>query len=353
MIRPVELELGEPHVDPRSGPPPSASGDGFLFAETWAAAADALARDPALALAPLRALRDRRFVRPHPGANGWPPAAVPALFAALDASRACAAASPTLAGELWGAAAALLAAWARWHAPAGLAADAKRKKTSPGNDGVASYVDNTLSRIVDVVAGDVTTNRLISLHVAGGPTGSAPALCLACVAASPAATKETRTRALKSATSVVQALAQRPTNAFASAVDARALAASLAYACAAAEILCGKDDGDAGDGDVYALETVSGEIARAFFPLWRSDGVFDGDFRRRREGRAAGDWRRELGGGGGGASRRLTLRARDARDGDAFLPKGRRVARAARQGRAGPFGRNVEPPRRRRRRDRV
>jgi hypothetical protein len=278
MIRPVELELGEPHVDPRSGPPPSASGDGFLFAETWAAAADALARDPALALAPLRALRDRRFVRPHPGANGWPPAAVPALFAALDASRACAAASPTLAGELWGAAAALLAAWARWHAPAGLAADAKRKNTSPGNDGVASYVDNTLSRIVDVVAGDVTTNRLISLHVAGGPTGSAPALCLACVAASPAATKETRTRALKSATSVVQALAQRPTNAFAFAVDARALAASLAYACAAAEILCGKDDGDAGDGDVYALETVSGEIARAFFPLWRSDGVFDGDF---------------------------------------------------------------------------
>ena len=102
MIRPVELELGEPHVDPRSGPPPSASGDGFLFAETWAAAADALARDPALALAPLRALRDLRFVRPRPGANGWPPAAVPALFAALDASRACAAASPTLAGELWG-----------------------------------------------------------------------------------------------------------------------------------------------------------------------------------------------------------------------------------------------------------
>ena len=278
MIRPVELELGEPHVDPRSGPPPSASGDGFLFAETWAAAADALARDPALALAPLRALRDRRFVRPHPGANGWPPAAVPALFAALDASRACAAASPTLAGELWGAAAALLAAWARWHAPAGVAADAKRKKTSPGNDGVASYVDNTLSRIVDVVAGDVTTNRFISLHVAGGPTGSAPALCLACVAASPAATKETRVRALKSATSVVEALALRPQNAFASAVDARALAASLAYACAAAEILCGKDDGDAGDGDVYALETVSGEIARAFFPLWRSDGVFDGDF---------------------------------------------------------------------------
>jgi hypothetical protein len=285
MIRPVELELGEPHVDPRSGPPPSASGDGFLFAETWAAAADALARDPALALAPLRALRDRRFVRPHPGANGWPDAAVPALFAALDASRACAAASPTLAGELWGAAAALLAAWARWHAPAGVAADANRKKTSPGNDGVASMYDATLVRIIDVVAGDVfsdasnvTTNRLISLHVAGGPTGSAPALCLACVAASPAATKETRTRALKSATSVVQALAQRPTNAFAFAVDARALAASLAYACAAAEILCGKDDGDAGDGDVYALETVSGEIARAFFPLWRSDGVFDGDF---------------------------------------------------------------------------
>ena len=284
MIRPVELELGEPHVDPRSGPPPSASGDGFLFAETWAAAADALARDPALALAPLRALRDRRFVRPHPGANGWPPAAVPALFAALDASRACAAASPTLAGELWGAAAALLAAWARWHAPAGVAADAKRKKTSPGNDGVASYVDATLVRIVDVVAGDVfsdasnVTTNWFRLHVAGGPLGSAPALCLACVAASPAATKETRTRALKSATSVVQALALRPSNAFASAVDARALAASLAYACAAAEILCVKDDGDAGNGDVYALETVSGEIARAFFPLWRSDGVFDGDF---------------------------------------------------------------------------
>ena len=73
MIRPVELALGEPHVDTRSGPPPGLlSGDAFLFAEKWAAAADALARDPVLALAPLRALRDRRFVRPRPGANGWP-----------------------------------------------------------------------------------------------------------------------------------------------------------------------------------------------------------------------------------------------------------------------------------------
>ena len=71
MIRPVELALGEPHVDTRSGPPPRlSSGDAFLFAETWAAAADALARDPALALEPLRALRDRRFMRPRPGANG-------------------------------------------------------------------------------------------------------------------------------------------------------------------------------------------------------------------------------------------------------------------------------------------
>ena len=298
MIRPVELELGEPHVDPRSGPPPSASGDGFLFAETWAAAADALARDPALALAPLRALRDLRFVRPRPGANGWPPAAVPALFAALDASRACAAASPTLAGELWGAAAALLAAWARWHAPAGVAAEAKRNGPpgNDGNDGVdVRYVDATLSRIVDVVAGDVfvfsarhgdvgtrdietsDTFSKFRLHVAGGPLGPAPALCLACVAASPAATTETRTRALKSATSVVEALARRsPENAFAFAVDARALAASLAYACAAAEITA--EITENGDGDVSALETSSGEIARAFFPLWRSDGVFEGVF---------------------------------------------------------------------------
>ena len=113
MIRPVELALGEPHVDTRSGPPPGLlSGDAFLFAEKWAAAADALARDPVLALAPLRALRDRRFVRPRQR-RVWRRRP---LFAALDASRSCAAASPTLAGELWGTPR-VLAAWARWHAP--------------------------------------------------------------------------------------------------------------------------------------------------------------------------------------------------------------------------------------------
>ena len=134
MIRPVELALGEPHVYLRSGPPPRVlSGDAFLFAETWAAAADALARDPALALEPLRALRDRRFVRPRPGANGWPDAAVPTLFAALDASRSCAPASPTLAGELWGTAAGLLAAWARWHAPRSVVSETNGAGGAAGN----------------------------------------------------------------------------------------------------------------------------------------------------------------------------------------------------------------------------
>ena len=148
MIRPVDLALGEPHVDLRSGPPPKVlSGDAFLFAETWAAAADALARDPALALAPLRALRDRRFVRPRPGANGWPDAAVPTLFAALDASRSCAAASPTLAGELWGAAAGLLAAWARWHAPRSVVSE-----TNGAGGAASAAAAATLSRVVDVVA---------------------------------------------------------------------------------------------------------------------------------------------------------------------------------------------------------
>ena len=243
-----------------------------MFAETWAAAADALSRDPALALAPLRALRHRRFVRPHPGANGWPDAAVPTLFAALDASRSCAAASPTLAGELWGAAAGLLAAWARWHAP---------RVVHSANDGAsvgtAAAAGATLSRVVDVVARDVfrASNDTAShthdstgllpekVHVPGGPLGASPALCLACVAASPAAPRATRARALASALEAL-ALAE-PRFAFAAPADARALAASLAYACEAAA--------DIHRGDVGGEAAFAEAFSRAFFPLWRSDGA--------------------------------------------------------------------------------
>ena len=299
MIRPVELALGEPHVDTRSGPPPSASGHEFLFADMWSAAADALARDPALALAPLRALRDRRFVRPHPGANGWPDAAVPTLFAALDASRSCAPASPTLAGELWGAAAGLLAAWSRWHAPRASHSSTRNANAGIGGTaGTAAAADATLSRVVDVVARDVFVARpadrgrdaldeddgpcdaaapetppatenetdapsFLRFHVPGGPLGAAPALCLACVAASPAATRETRARALASALRALASVA--PHRAFAAPADARALAATLAYACAAAAEL---HRGDAGGEAAFA-----DGMARTFFPLWRSDGA--------------------------------------------------------------------------------
>jgi len=274
MIRPVELALGEPHVDLRSGPPPRVlSGDAFLFAETWAAAADALARDPALALAPLRALRDRRFVRPRPGANGWPDAAVPTLFAALDASRSCAAASPTLAGELWGAAAGLLAAWARWHAPRSVVSE-----TNGAGGAASAAAATTLSRVVDVVAAARDAFSSVGFHVPGGPLGPMPALCLACVAASPAAPRETRARALASALETLNRLA--PENAFASAAEARALAASFAYACAAAEDLhtathaVSVESLDA-HGDAHGnvpgwIDATS--LARVFFPLWRGVG---------------------------------------------------------------------------------
>ena len=248
-----------------------------MFAETWAAAADALARDPALALAPLRALRDRRFVRPRPGANGWPDAAVPTLFAALDASRSCAAASPTLAGELWGAAAGLLAAWARWHAP--------RSVVSETNAETNAAAAATLSRVVDVVAAARDAFSSVfsgSFHVPGGPLGPMPALCLACVAASPAAPRETRARALASALETLNRLA--PENAFASAAEARALAASFAYACAAAEDLhmcvthaVSVESSLDAHGDAHGDVPGSGwidatSLARVFFPLWRGVG---------------------------------------------------------------------------------
>ena len=244
-----------------------------MFAETWAAAADALARDPALALAPLRALRDRRFVRPRPGANGWPDAAVPTLFAALDASRSCAAASPTLAGELWGAAAGLLAAWARWHAPRSVVSE-----TNGAGGAASAAAATTLSRVVDVVAAARDAFSSVGFHVPGGPLGPMPALCLACVAASPAAPRETRARALASALETLNRLA--PENAFASAAEARALAASFAYACAAAEDLhtathaVSVESLDA-HGDAHGnvpgwIDATS--LARVFFPLWRGVG---------------------------------------------------------------------------------
>ena len=275
MIRPVELALGEPHVDTRSGPPPGLlSGDAFLFAEKWAAAADALARDPVLALAPLRALRDRRFVRPRPGANGWPDAAVPTLFAALDASRSCAAASPTLAGELWGTAAGLLAAWARWHAPRSVVSETNGAGGAAAAAAAAAAA--TLSRVVDVVAAARDAFSSVGFHVPGGPLGPMPALCLACVAASPAAPRETRARALASALETLDRLA--PENAFASAAEARALAASFAYACAAAEethtathaVELQSAHGD----DRRSIDATSTSLARVFFPLWRNDGFF-------------------------------------------------------------------------------
>ena len=273
MIRPVELALGEPHVDTRSGPPPGLlSGDAFLFAEKWAAAADALARDPVLALAPLRALRDRRFVRPRPGANGWPDAAVPTLFAALDASRSCAAASPTLAGELWGTAAGLLAAWARWHAPRSVVSETNGAGGAAAAAAAAAAA--TLSRVVDVVAAARDAFSSVGFHVPGGPLGPMPALCLACVAASPAAPRETRARALASALETLDRLA--PENAFASAAEARALAASFAYACAAAEETHAATHAavfvDAHGDDRRSIDATS--LARVFFPLWRNDGFF-------------------------------------------------------------------------------
>ena len=320
MIRPVELALGEPHVDTRSGPPPGLlSGDAFLFAEKWAAAADALARDPVLALAPLRALRDRRFVRPRPGANGWPDAAVPTLFAALDASRSCAAASPTLAGELWGTAAGLLAAWARWHAPRSVVSETNGAGGAAAAAAAAAAA--TLSRVVDVVAAARDAFSSVGFHVPGGPLGPMPALCLACVAASPAAPRETRARALASALETLDRLA--PENAFASAAEARALAASFAYACAAAEethaathaVELQSAHGD----DRRSIDATSTSLARVFFPLWRNDGFF-----------SSGDAENL-------AQRAGLLLARAARDGEAFLPENRRVSRAEREGRSRAF----------------
>ena len=105
--RPVEAML--------AGLPASAFGPSLEggVARAWADAARSSGRDAGLLLAPLRALRERRFAP----AFRWPLDAPATLLAAVETSRACAGASPALASEIFDHAATLLAAWARWNAP--------------------------------------------------------------------------------------------------------------------------------------------------------------------------------------------------------------------------------------------
>jgi hypothetical protein len=274
MRRPVELALGEAPLDFVSGPP-GVSHDGFLFSETWAAVADALVNDPALALAPLKTLRDRRFIAPvGRDGKGWPPTALPTLFKALDAARAVSKTSPTLAAEIWGTAVLLLGAWARWHSD--------WKTIGDGQNGMDTAA--VLKNIIHVVvrdAGNVKRHACdnpSTFHVPGGPSGPVPALCLACVASSPNASHEIRAVAFDAALEVLAENktyefsqdnnpkaqpTQRILPAFASAQDARALASAFVYLAHACELM----------DDFKSLAANARRLAETVWPLWRGDGL--------------------------------------------------------------------------------
>ena len=219
---PRRLALGEPHVDTRSGPPPGLlSGDAFLFAEKWAAAAGAPA-GPGAGAAPrgrsatvgsCARVRRERAARP----------AVPTLFAALTPrgparpprrrSRAAPGTPPRVCSRR-----------ARWHAPRASFRGERTRRRGGRPGGPAAAVARRRR-----VAAALPAFSSVGFHVPR-PLGPMPALCLACVAASPAAPR-TRARAPRA----LEAADRLAPGAFASAAEARALAASFAYACAAAE----------------------------------------------------------------------------------------------------------------------
>lgn len=289
LPRPFEISSGEPFADVASTTPPNLAA---LVSEAWRAAGDALSRDPALALAPLRFLRGHRFAPPR-----WPPDAAPTLVSALDKADECARASPSLANELWDTAATLLATWARW-----------RSADHPAN---VPDVRATLARVLAVVrdrALDAHRHRRARPHhpraehprnradpAAAEPNpaselpsklGPTPALVLACVAAAPPCDTRLRLDALRAlvhlagsdssarstTTTTFSGPSSSPANARPRSLgDAQTLAAAFAYALSAAEAL----DARAGvDGVAARARDVTLAFARSCRAIGPSDALF-------------------------------------------------------------------------------
>ena len=328
--RPVEAML--------AGLPASAFGASLEggVARAWADAARSSGRDAALLLAPLRALRERRFAP----AFRWPLDAPATLLAAVETSRACAGASPALASEIFDHAATLLAAWARWNAPllatepsesaarlreilravlerAIAAHDAADRSERAG--GVVDEEPDASSTADDSKSTTGTsrrfssdeTQRHIPRQITPGSTplaaelGVTPALCLACVAASPACDPETRFEALGAVARVCAAVARRrdreggfffdaPPGAAARSSEAAfprrtydlsktprtqraALAAYALEACEALRADEGKPPGNVGAGARLrgAAATLTRSVVRATLSLFAGDPLAD------------------------------------------------------------------------------
>ena len=328
--RPVEAML--------AGLPASAFGPSLEggVARAWADAARSSGRDAALLLAPLRALRERRFAP----AFRWPLDAPATLLAAVETSRACAGASPALASEIFDHAATLLAAWARWNAPllatepsesaarlreilravleraiaAHDAADRSERAggvvdEEPDASSTADDSKSTTGRSRRFSSDE--TQRHIPRQITPGSTplaaelGVTPALCLACVAASPACDPETRFEALGAVAKICAAVARRrdregglfldaPPGAAARSSEAAfprrtydlsrsprtqraALAAYALEACEALRADEGKPPGEVGAGARLrgAAATLTRSVVRATLSLFAGDPLAD------------------------------------------------------------------------------
>ena len=179
---PLELSLGEPFEDVSFNP---AGTSASSAKKAWDDAASSLARDPAVALAPLRFLAANRFGIPDP----WPVEAPRFLLEALAVANATAASSPSLASDIWSLAAILLGTWARW-----------RSERHPGGTSEAREILGAIARTIREHAArahDGAGRKLANAPFAASQLGATPVLTLACVASAPLCPPETRAGALR------------------------------------------------------------------------------------------------------------------------------------------------------------
>ena len=179
---PLELSLGEPFEDVSFNP---AGTSASSAKKAWDDAASSLARDPAVALAPLRFLAANRFGVPDP----WPVEAPRFLLDALAVANATATSSPSLASDIWSLGAILLGTWARW-----------RSERHPGGTSEAREILGAVARTIRehaTRAHDGAGRKLANAPFVVSQLGATPVLTLACVASAPLCPPETRAGALR------------------------------------------------------------------------------------------------------------------------------------------------------------
>ena len=183
---PLELSLGEPFEDVSFNP---AGTSASSAKKAWDDAASSLARDPAVALAPLRFLAANRFGIPDP----WPVEAPRFLLEALAVANATAASSPSLASDIWSLATILLGTWARW-----------RSERHPGGTSEAREILGAVARTIREHAtrahdgcDRIKRRKLANAPFAASQLGATPVLTLACVASAPLCPPELRAVALR------------------------------------------------------------------------------------------------------------------------------------------------------------